>query len=366
MGLQLAQRWAQNFPRWDGNGDGHIEPRELYTQVGLAQASADDAAALATLYREVLHESRGLEQMPSVDKSRLKAYLLTLGSRGMDLAFTHFQAKIAGLGQTLAQGSAPSCALVSSSYALMQREPDALRNMVSHRERGLQVKFPGESEAILVTALSDTEKALHTPGLEAIEKAWGLHEDPQTLAPIASARGNGVDRVITALTGNPAQTQLLPNAKVFDYLNAVIQKKRPGAPALTPPPIDPLLHDMERALAGQAIVVTGTWKEVGLAGLERDHAYTVIACDPAQQTLRLRNPHGQGEPGQDGLDDGIFSLSVQDYLSNFNSVTIEQRRINRGPRPSIAQIRLTGSGRRTPTTVTSAPATGPGRKSTNW
>lgn len=324
IGLQLAQRWVHNFPRWDSNGDGQIEPGELYTQVGLAQASSHDAAALATLYREVLHESHQLGQMPSVDKPRLKNYLLTIESRGMDVAFAHFQAKIAGQGQKLAQGSAPSCALVSSSYALVQRDPDALQRMVSVSEQGLQVKFPGELKAISVTALSDTEKALHTPGLEVIEKAWGLHEDPQAVAPIASARGNGVDRVITALTGNPAQTQLLPNLKVFDYLNAVIQKKRPGAPALTPPPIDPILQEMEQALAGQAIVVTGTWKEVGLAGLERDHAYTVIACDSAQQRLRLRNPHGHGEPGQDGQDDGIFSLSVQEYLSNFNSVTIEQ------------------------------------------
>ena len=327
IGPSFARRWIANFSRWDGDGNGQIDPHELYLQIGSEQSSSQDAAALATLYREVLHESHQLGEVPAVDKARLKSYLMQAQSRHLDVAFAAFQAKIAGQGEPLAQGQVPSCALVSTAYALDRRDPSALAAMVSSDSQRLEVKFPGLDQAISLSPLSDTERALHTTGLEAIEKAWGQRETSASQgsgSPIASARGNGVDRVIQAMTGHPAHTTLLPHPGLFAFLNATIQKKRPGAPELKPPALEPLLRSMEQALARQAIVVTGTWTQVTVPGLQPDHAYTVLDCDSQSQRIRLRNPHGQGEPGQDGANDGIFELSARDYVANFNSVTLEE------------------------------------------
>jgi len=321
---RLVQKWVENFRRWDHDQNGQIDPSELLAEIALEQPDPEDSASLATLYREALHESHQSldQQLPCLDKARLKAYLAGLEQRHLDVAFAGFLAKIQGQGEPLCQGQLPSCALVSTAWALEQRQPGFLQSLVQQSPEGLNVYFHDQKAPIRVGRLSSCEKALYTTGMAEIEKAWGIHEGAQADQALRKARGNGVDRVITALTGHPAKTYLLPHPATFQHLNAALQKKRPGAPTLQPPALEPILNQMKQALESQAVVVSGTASQTHLPGLQPDHAHTVVACD--DQKVRLRNPHGRGEPGCDEADDGIFEISLADYVANFNSVTLEQ------------------------------------------
>lgn len=326
IGQQLAQRWIQNFRKWDTSGENVLDAKEVFTAIANPQVQGEDAAALATLYREIQHDyqASGAKTFPTVDRDTLKGYLLRLQDRHLDIAFASFNAKIQGAQvEPFNQGIAPSCALVSAVYGLDNRDA-VLQSMVRHDEQGFHVKFPGLSREIHFAQLSDTEKALHTSGMEVLEKAWGMAEGGSEIGAIAVARGNGQDRPITALTGNAAQNLLLPNPRQYEFLNAVIQKKKPGAPELKPKPIEGIMATVRRALDDKAVVTTGTWSQSCLKpGLQHAHAYTVLDCNLERQTVTLRNPYGQGEPEGDGKNDGQFTLSFADYVVDFNSVTVE-------------------------------------------
>ncbi len=58
------------------------------------------------------------------------------------------------------------------------------------------------------------------------------------------------------------------------------------------------------------------------------HAYTVLGAyekgrgKNKKRVVQLRNPWGRVEPGQDGKDDGIFELSLEDFMKFYGSVNI--------------------------------------------
>lgn len=330
VGMQLAQTWIRNFPRWDANRDGQVEIGEVFTAIGSTEDKGDDAASLACLYKAMRSDfhASGEKAYPSVDKARLKAYLLDIDNRQLDYAFANYQSKIRGdQREPFQQAIAPSCTLISAAYALEQREPGALGSMVHQDEHGYHVQFPGVARQISFAGLSDSERALHTSGLEAVEKAWGILEGGSEIGAIANAGGTGAQRPITALTGSVASDVLLPNEKMFLHLNAIRQRKRPGIADMPMPALEPILDRVEQALADKAVVTTGSWSRPGLMpGIQHAHAYSLVGMDREAGTVHLRNPHGRGEPGDDGKDDGDFHLPIGDWTANFNSLTLEETR----------------------------------------
>jgi hypothetical protein len=73
---------------------------------------------------------------------------------------------------------------------------------------------------------------------------------------------------------------------------------------------------VEEAMAKMQPCVFGTLSKPGpeLNGLEEDHFYAVIACkeENGECYVELRNPWGDGEPSDDGKDDGIFWIKLSD------------------------------------------------------
>jgi hypothetical protein len=55
------------------------------------------------------------------------------------------------------------------------------------------------------------------------------------------------------------------------------------------------------------------------------HAYTVLKVreDGKERFVTLRNPWGSSEPGEDGKDDGIFELSLADFMKYYSSANLE-------------------------------------------
>ncbi len=58
------------------------------------------------------------------------------------------------------------------------------------------------------------------------------------------------------------------------------------------------------------------------------HAYTVLGVrekgrgKKKQRMVKIRNPWGRVEPGSDGKDDGIFELTLEDFMKFYSSVNI--------------------------------------------
>ena len=323
----LARTWQKNFQQWDRNGDSAIDSGELFQNIADSNIKGKDAAALAVLYREAKHQARraGSEESLPIDSAQIESFLSQADERHLDSAYAHYFSKIQNTSdRPYSQGLAPSCGFVSAAYALERRQPGALQSMVKEANGALDVTFPGAKHTISLNALTPTEQALHTESLGSLEKAWGIHESGQEIGAIAKARANQPERPIKALTGNESVTRTLPNSFLYAHLNRALSAKKPGAPALKPPPIQPIIKEIQNALEDEAVVVTGTWKgPLPTKGLQSAHAYTVLACD--DESIQLRNPHGMSEPGDDGENDGIFHLSHQEYADNFMSVTMEQR-----------------------------------------
>lgn len=57
-------------------------------------------------------------------------------------------------------------------------------------------------------------------------------------------------------------------------------------------------------------------------GLSPWHTYAILGVDREAGTLQLYNPWSEGELGDDGKDDGVFDIAVQDFLRLFRNMNI--------------------------------------------
>ena len=60
------------------------------------------------------------------------------------------------------------------------------------------------------------------------------------------------------------------------------------------------------------------------SGLAKQHVYAVLGVSErgGQKYVTLRNPWGQTEPGTDGTDDGVFTLTLDQFAALYHDVTI--------------------------------------------
>ncbi len=60
------------------------------------------------------------------------------------------------------------------------------------------------------------------------------------------------------------------------------------------------------------------------SGIYANHAYSVLGVEEegGKRFLQLRNPWAQGEPGNDGKNDGFFRLKLEDFVKYFSSLHV--------------------------------------------
>jgi hypothetical protein len=85
---------------------------------------------------------------------------------------------------------------------------------------------------------------------------------------------------------------------------------------------------LDAQATGRAMVI-GSNGEGGLEGLVPNHMYAVVGLREVdgEKRVRLRNPYGEGEPGKDRKDDGVFELSLRDLRKHFEDLYLS------GPAP---------------------------------
>jgi hypothetical protein len=85
---------------------------------------------------------------------------------------------------------------------------------------------------------------------------------------------------------------------------------------------------LDAQASGRAMVI-GSTAEAGLEGLVPMHMYAVVGLREVdgEKRVRLRNPYGEGEPGTDRRNDGVFELSLRDLRKHFEDLYLS------GPAP---------------------------------
>ncbi|MBL8952319.1 MAG: hypothetical protein JNK82_16185 [Myxococcaceae bacterium] len=222
------------------------------------------------------------------------------------------------------QGALGDCYLLASLAALAQTDPEAVRNMVRDNhdgtftvtfyERSVLDRLMGRFAKVEVTVDADFYTngsgtpyyAKETPDGEKwvalVEKAyaqhWGGYDD--------IGGGGLLGGALSTLTGRPTDTLFFPGLHSPDAVWATLT----------------------RAVDGKNPVAAGTLpefhKDTTGTGLAASHAYSVLGYEErdGQRWVILRNPHGSGEGGDDGVNDGVFRLPLEDFVSHFSMLTV--------------------------------------------
>ena len=146
-----------------------------------------------------------------------------------------------------------------------------------------------------------TEKALWLP---LVEKAYaklngGSYEN--------IGNGGWPRKVMTDVLGRPSTSfdaSTLAPAEAWNRIKAAVDS---GAPICA------------STLTDDASVANYT-----NSGLVHGHAYAVLGASEhdGAQYVKLRNPWGKTEPGNDGKDDGVFEMKFTDFLKFYNTVDL--------------------------------------------
>lgn len=328
----LAARLKRLFPKIDKNQDGKLSTDEIYAALDDKSIKGKDGAALVVLSELVgelqwlSHDDRqgsfdqggvtlaDLDKLGKGDTGEFDR--VTKGSKPglLDRAgkkYAYYQKSLQGQSQSLfegmpdpnsiQQGQIGDCFFLAALVAYATRNPQAVKDMIkSHPDGSYTVTFPGKPP-VHISALTDAEKAMaaKSNGLWAavLEKAYAklTHSGhPMTPGYMGSA-DTGVD----TFSSKQSRSIFLSEHKPADIRQKLIQ-----------------------ALKAGKLVEAGCMSP-SLKGLVAGHAYTVLSFDDKSDQIRLRNPWGDTEPGNDGKDDGIFVLSFQQFMANFYTLGIE-------------------------------------------
>lgn len=327
----------KNFDRFDRDGNGSISWKEMRVNVADASIVGKDAAALATLYSLVSDSTgeNGLVRHRAVTTDVLtdfrddKELAIDEGEEvAADLYYQRYLEKLesasselfSGMpdGMKVKQGYGPSCAILATTVGQALLDPQVVKDSLSQREDGkVAVKFPGLSKTIVIPSTTDTETALFASAgkngtwLNHIEKAWGTIQAGDPLA--AFEKSSWPASSIRAWSHGDATTTSVPK-RLEGYHKGEIPE---------------FLRGLNEALEKDRIVMT--WTRNGdrqIENLVPGHAHTVLGFNAKKGTITLRNPWGHKEPekngkARDGKDDGIFELSLAEYVADFGRISLQ-------------------------------------------
>ncbi len=213
------------------------------------------------------------------------------------------------------QGSIGDCYLVSAFSAVAQTNPKAIENAIKDNGDGtFTVKFYEKGSSRQVEIKIDGDVAQSASGSQRYGKSRDSKELWVGLLEKAYAQwkggyeaiGNGgyPGEVMQALTGR--STTYSSNA-YGDSTFSRIQRGTEG---------------------GKPMTAVTYGKDSGVdyngTGVYAWHAYTVLGAtvEDGQKYVQLRNPWGSSEAGNDGKNDGIFKLKLEDFTKLYQGVDI--------------------------------------------
>jgi hypothetical protein len=216
------------------------------------------------------------------------------------------------------QGSIANCYLVSAFSSVAQANPNLIKDAIKDNGDGtFTVRFfelNGGRGARPVFVTVDSDVPAEAGTRSKYGKARDASEGWVTVLEKAYAQwkggyeaiGNGgrAGDVFEALTGRRAgwtSTSGTPATRVFASISSTLAAGRPVTAGT---------HGKD-----SGVDYTGT-------GVYAWHAYTVLGAKEEGGTkyIELRNPWGNTEPGDDGKNDGIFKMKLDDFVKLYSNV----------------------------------------------
>jgi len=329
--LNFATTLEGLFATLDRDRDGKIEKGELRIAVHNPQLKGDQAAALVALLT-LMDSEAGEAYEDGITKKQLQELRegKAPGKLAQDTAayFVHFKNKLSRQSndvftgspnpRKLEQGQYGTCYFLAALVAKAQQDPEGLKKMIQDNRNGTYtVTFPGH-DPIVVQGPTDAEKLYGASsgqdGMWAtlLEKAyaqlraggeWDANSDP-----MEDVEGGSLRAGMKAVTGRSTDVDEL----LFTFESTTRAK-------------------IKKALAAGKMVTCSTSISIFSKEVVPDrHVYTVIGYDAASDKVKIRNPWGSGEPeaasGQpkDGLNDGIFEMTITEFDSVFEDICYEE------------------------------------------
>lgn len=223
--------------------------------------------------------------------------------------------------KAIAQGTIGDCYLEAVIASIAASGPAKIRNMIQdHGDGTYTVTFPGDrAHPIKVNAPTEAEMGLNTEAGEygiwpnVLEKAFGEYFVEHSILPT-----KGYSSTEGADGGGFASqsTKLLTGKSVNEYWCSGWRSSKTN---------QNIKRELTEAFAdGRAVtcsigsIARGETKD----GFTKRHVYSIIGWDPNGNdggTLTIRNPWGNKTVGPGGMS----TMSYQQYLNNFNVITIE-------------------------------------------
>lgn len=324
---QFVATVQKNFTRWDANNNGTLENTEIDKAMTNPKIKGRDAAALAGL--ESLEDGPDFKGFGAKDLKRIER-AHRKGDTAFDSLMTYYEQHIGrytsqrtlfgkdGLPhiEDIAQGAQGDCYFLSSLGSKVQRDPQAVKDMikpnadgtytVSFADGDVTLKMPTDAQA------ARSSNGEHGRWVPLMEKAYAIHIRDKTPGadrdPYESIGRGGVIEEAMRTLGSPN-----PVGYPLDPKNPSQQSD---------------LGDVRSALTTQ--INDNKWlNAIVLAsplGLPTGHAYTIEGYDAAGDRVTVRNPWGTvgaTKPGViEDLGKGAFSLSMDDFLKNFSHIVV--------------------------------------------
>lgn len=281
--------------------------------------------------------------------------------------------------QLVKQGEVYDCRFLSSvaSFVSTPRGQAAVRNMIDTRQSPpYSVTFAGVNAPIKVSPLSPLERKMYAKAvnnlnqnggdwLPVLEKAYGQYRNetqppyfvflrtikhlimegrfsPQTRVPGYGATFGGTDDgAIKALTDHDTRDYSTFAYDCGDfglgngYVTARQIKSWFNRDKVRQEYLDEQDKVLQEAHKRQAIVIATSEQRTNCSafGMRSGHAYAVIGYNPQIRCIKLRDPYGNGDfklltTGKpiDGVDDGVFELSLHDFNVLFSHLRVEQQK----------------------------------------
>lgn len=344
----VVKKIYQSFDKIDADRNGFLSHREIVNEMKSSNVKADRAAAAGALavndskIKNLSNDEYGLEN-DGVTKQDLIA-LDKLGGSGdlkEEVENTYYNSlykisssksffdsndkfilpkKASDINyKSVQQGGAGDCYFLAALVSQAQHNPQKIVDMIKDNGDGTyNIKF--SDKTVKITAPTDAELGLYADGagwVAMIEKGYAVYRNESALLkkenPFDKSGGGSIviGRGIKELTGNSFETNVLL-ATTKNSTRAKLTEATQSNKLMT--------ASINKHIIGKSEF-----------NLPDGHVYTVLGFDAQTDKVKIRNPWGHTEAqdkdgnAMDGLDDGVFELSVDDFYKAFTMVAYEKK-----------------------------------------